>query len=111
MTTSGFGSAGVGVFGGTALESATVPITGIASGQAGWLEFSCSNLSSLDPAQGLCLVAKSASSSTNYSVYSSILSLGGSNAYTTMSGTSGWGTPSTLKAMQYYVYGTVTVQP
>lgn len=80
---------------------------------ATWIEVPFKNLSGLDPNRGYGIVVKqTAQTSTTYFVrYDDAASpLGSRLLCTTTDAGVSWGAPDAGKAMQFYVFGTVTTQ-
>jgi hypothetical protein len=92
---------------------AVVLDTGNIPTAATWIEVPFKNLSGLDPNRGYGIVVKqTAQTSTTYFVrYDDAASpLGSRLLCTTTDAGVSWGAPDAGKAMQFYVYGTVTTQ-
>jgi prepilin-type N-terminal cleavage/methylation domain-containing protein len=96
---------------GSALASGSYALTNLASGGIGWVEISVSGMTGLSPGAGYCIVATATSSSNAYyTLYSgSVASYPG--AFATVTNNGPWTSPDPAKAMQFYVYGTITSQP
>jgi prepilin-type N-terminal cleavage/methylation domain-containing protein len=98
---------------GTALQAVDIDVTTIPT-TATWVNVPFTNLSGLDPNNGLSVLLTSTRSTQNAFVrYKGGISPPTQNMlYCTSSNQgSSWTTPSGSSAAQYYVYGTVTTQP
>lgn len=96
---------------GTPLDSGTVSLTTIGINQTAWVEIPFTNLTNLTPGQGLCLVATSSTGQVSYYVWYTTAAGSYPGAFSISANRGPWTTPDSSKALQFYVYGMVTIQP